>query len=272
MKRRIRLPAQWVLPVLTIALVLLAIVLPERISAWRDRRLFAAAHVEAFDSRQGVAVPGMTLEKRLRAYTALNFGETTDTYVRYEDTFSQEEIEAMDQLFRACIQKMADNSGIPLLQELNAVGLEYYDLQRAYIWDSATMENAVFDQMGCYNDKLGAAISLIVDEESGLPLLMSVSAPDLGTLFDAGKGPTLVELATSFTEPLGFTVLDSLYDTDNDAYLILQGEEGNVYYHISQKYDVLTVEPIPEETVGYIEYDGEVSVSIAINESIYDAS
>ena len=41
---KLRLPSQWVLPILTVCMVLMAIVLPERISAWRDRNLFAAAH------------------------------------------------------------------------------------------------------------------------------------------------------------------------------------------------------------------------------------
>lgn len=262
---------KWFLPVVTMLIVLTAIVLPERLSALGDRKLFGAAHVEPFDSAQGIAAPAMTLEQRLRSFIALNFGEPTDIYVRYEETFSEEEIKIMDGMFRDCIQNLVDSGDFPWLYELTGSGLEYYDMQRGYIWDGVTMENACFVQANSYNDKLSAGINLIIDEESGAPLSMTVVSPSLESLFDGEKGSELVKLATSFIKPLGFTVLDSIYYYEDDVFVVLQCEEGDLYYHASQKYDVLTIEPISEETMEYITYESEVSTSIVVVEGAYDA-
>lgn len=261
---------KWFLPMVTMLIVLTAIVLPERLSALGDRKLFVAAHVEPFDSAQGIAAPGMTLEQRLRSFIALNFGEPTDTYVRYEETFSEEEIKTMDGMFQDCIQKLVDSGEFTWLYELTVSGLEYYDTQRAYIWDGVTMGNASFAQLSCYNGKQDVVINLTIDEESGAPFSLTVVSSSLETLFVEEKGSELVKLAASFTKPLGFTVLDSIYYGD-DAYVVLQGEEGELYYHISQKYGVLTVEPISKEAMGYVTYDAEASTSIVVGEDAYDA-
>lgn len=247
---------KWFLPVVTMFIVLTAIVLPERLSALGDRKLFGAAHVEPFDSAQGVTAPGMTLERRLRAFVALQFGETADTYVRYEETFSEEDIKTMDGLFQNSLQTLIDGGDFPWLYELTVSGFEHYDIQRADIWDSVTAENASFAQLGYYNYKQDVGVYLTIDEESGLPLLLTVVSSSIEDLFAGEKGPMLAKLAAAFTKPLGFTVLDSRY-YDDDAFVILQGEEGNLCYHISQKYEVLTIEPVPEESMGYIEIEAE---------------
>lgn len=270
MKRKIRLPAAWVLPLLTIILILLAIVLPERISALRDRRLFAAAHVEAFDKEQGVASSAMTLEQRLRAVTELSFGGAADVYVRYGDTFSQEEIRQLDGMFQDSIQKLMDSAAFPCLQKLDVLNMECYGRERAFVWDSATMGNASFVQLHYYDEKLEAGVYLALDEESGLPISLTVFFPHMESLFAKEESRMLLERLRAFTQPLGFPVENSVSSGD-DAYLILQGAEGDLCFHASQKYEVLNIELVP---VGIMEldYDAQSSVSISVNGTVYDAS
>lgn len=271
MRKRVHLPSQWVLPIVTAAIVLLAICLPERVSAWRDKSLFEAAHVEEFDGTLGIAPPSMTLFQRIRCLAALNFGEATEAYMRYEDSFTQEENEENDRVFLAAVETLTENGILPLPKEFFSKVERTYS-QRLLLWDSVTMEQASFLQANYYSDSFGGGIDLTVDETSGQVVIITVYHPEVSAHFAGTDGWELTELGQKFVELLGFTVTNMKYDAD-DAYLFLETEEGMLEYHISQRYDVLHIEAMPDTSVGNeMEYDADYETSIAVSISDPDGT
>lgn len=272
MKRRVRLPGQWVLPIVTAAIVLMAIILPERISSWGDRTLFAAAHVEEFDGTLGIVGPELSLSQRIRVLAALNFGETTDAYIRYEDSFTNEEWAENDRLYLSVAETLMESGILPLPKGLSLTDMVCNHSTRLLLWDSVTMEQVSFLQIYCYEDCYNCGMDLTIDEQSGLPVLLALYHPEMEARFPGDDGRELVELGTEFVELLGFIVSTVEYGAD-DAYLSIETEDGTLEYHISQKYDVLCIEAMPDTPVSLEKYDAdyETSVSVSINgmEAVY---
>jgi len=265
MKKRPALPSQWVLPILTTAIILMAICLPERISALRDRSLFAAAHVEAYDSSLGISPRTMTLAQRLQAIAALNYGEMTDAYIRYEDSFSQEEIAEMDALFLTVAQDLLDRGVIRLPEGSDLSNMECYDCQRALLWDSVTTGDAAVVGLTYYDNKYNVGLNLYVDEESGLPVYLTMFYDGLNELFARGR-LTVGEIAERFVEPFGFEIIED-GDDGAVAYIRMQTDEGELPYHVYLEYDMLTIAPVPSTVVIRLEQESNASMSVGASES-----
>lgn len=264
MKKQAALPSKWVLPIVTAVIVLLAICLPERISALRDRSLFAAAHVEDFDSALGMAESTMTLGQRLNELISIYYGETTDTYLRTEDTFTVEEKEALEKLFFGQMQALFDTGTLPLPGGLSTAQMECYDRQRVSVWDSVTLESASFVHLFYYDKVQGGNVDMVLDEASGLPVMLTIVHPLMEELFAGDDGQMLAEIGERFVQALGLSPQETKYLAD-DAYVILQNGSDMPDYHVSQKYEVLTIEPMPDFVVRYAENDFGETVSIIVN-------
>lgn len=258
---------KWFLPIVTMLIVLTAIVLPERLSALGDRKLFVAAHVEPFDSALDTAASVMSLVQRIKVLAALNFGEKTDAYLRYEDSFTQEEQNENDRVFLTTVDTLAKNGVLPLQEGFSLENMERGYSQRLLLWDNITMEEASFLQMSCYDATFGGGIDLTVDEASGQVVIMTVYSLDVETYFAGDDGRKLIEIGTQFLELLGFTVTDVKYGAD-DAYLFTETEDGALEYHISQKYDVLHIEAMPDTSVSNeMQYDADYETSVSVSVS-----
>lgn len=254
---------KWFLPVMTMFIVLTAIVLPERLSALGDRKLFGAAHVEPFDSALDTAASSMTLVQRIKVLTALNFGENTDAYLRYEDNFTQEEEEENRQVFFTSVETLSENGILPLPDGFSLENMERVYSQRLLLWDNVTMAEASFLQMSYYDNTFGGGIDLTVDEASGQVVIMTVYHPELSERFYGDSGRELEEIGRQFAELLGFTVTYVKQGPD-DTYLFLEMDESTLEYHISQKYEVLHIEAMPDTPVSNkMQYDADYEASVA---------
>lgn len=267
---KLRLPRQWVLPILTACVVLMAIVLPERISAWRDRSLFAAAHVEEFDPEQGVAAPDMSLARRIQILSELYYGEETDAYVRYQDSFTQTENDQIDQAFFTAAETLKNSGIFPLPDRFSLSDMACGFCQRMLVWDSATMGTASFLQVQYYHETIGYNVDLTIDEESGMAVMMTIIYPELENQFSGDDGRELAEIGSQFIKLLGFEPVEVKYGA-NDAYVIPSPDSELPEYHIGQRYDVLHIEATPD-TEKYMmgEYEASVSISLRNGENIYD--
>lgn len=272
MRGKSRLPAQWVLPILTIGLVLLAIVLPERISALRDRKLFAAAHVEAFDSQQGVAAPDMTLAQRVNTFAALNYGEVTDAYSRIQDRFTEEELEHMDALGQSAVDELVSAGVFSMPYGVSVGKMERYDCSMGLIWDRVTEAEASLLYVSYYDDPSNFGMNLVLDEESGLAVQVSVFYPELETEFAGTDGARLADTLCLFANQFDGEVSDIKYGK-NDAYLTIRTEDGDICYHAGQKYDVMVIEPSPSAVpADYAAFGADaVQYSVENGAEIYDA-
>lgn len=263
---------KWFLPLVTMLIVLTAIVLPERLSALGDRKLFGAAHVEPFDSTLGVAAPTMPLAQRVNSIAALNYGEETDTYSRMQDRFSDEELEQMGQLCETAVDQLV-NSGVLVLPYGVSLGtMECYDCSMSLVWDRATAGEASFLQMNYYDEKSACGLSLAIDVESGMAVQFAVFYPGLEAEFAGTDGARLVDTLCLFADLFGGELADIKYGP-NDAYVTVRTGDGDFYFHAGQKYDVFTIEPSPStvpEPYMDITINGGESMGAASVE-IYDA-
>ena len=270
---KLRLPSQWVLPILTVCMVLMAIVLPERISAWRDRNLFAAAHVEAFDSEQGIAAPDMSLAQRAQALANVRYGEETDAYIRYQDSFTAAENDQIDKLFITAANALIESGIFPLPKGFSSSAMECISRDRLLLWDRATAGTASFLLLFYYDETTDMGVDLTIDEESGQALIVTIYHPELKEYFAGDDGRELAEIGTQFITQLGFAPADVKYGWD-DAYLIPAADSEAPEYHVSQKEDVLHIEAMPEGTASVAIKDYNISITVdgSSEAEIYDAS
>lgn len=263
---------KWFLPAVTMLIVLTAIVLPERLSALGDRKLFGAAHVEPFDSAFGLSAPGMTMAQKVNILAALNYGEETDAYSRMQDRFPDEELERMNMLSEAAVDTLTEAGVLNLPYGVSVNTMERYDSAMCIVWDRLTAGEASFLQMYYYDDAASCGLNLIVDEESGMAVQFSVFYPSLEAEFAGTDGVRLVDTLCLFADLFGGELVDIKYG-ENDAYVTVRTGDGDFYFHAGQKYEVLTIEPSPSPTpasyVGII-VDGSESMG-NVSLEIYDA-
>lgn len=263
---------KWFLPAVTMLIVLTAIVLPERLSALGDRKLFGAAHVEPFDSAFGLSAPELSMTDRVNIIAQLNYGEMTDAYYRMQDTFTEEEFVKMDELCRNAVWSLMENSVLELPSDVSPEQMERYDCSKYLLWDRVTAGEASFIQAYYYDDAASCGVNLMVDEESGMAVQFSVFYPGLEAEFAGTDGVRLVDTLCLFADLFGGEMVDIKYG-ENDAYVTVRTGDGDFYFHAGQKYEVLTIEPSPSPTpasyVGII-VDGSESMG-NVSLEIYDA-
>lgn len=271
MKLKNVIHSKWVFPVLTACIILTAIVLPERLSTFQDRRLFGAAHVEVFDSTLGLSSPNLTMTQRINMMGQLLFGEVTDAYSRLQDNFTEEELTQIDKLSLTAIQDLVSNGVIDLPKGVSTDTLELYGCMKYLIWDRVTAGEASFIESDYYDDRTNCGVSLLVDEESAMAVQFTVYFPEIEAAYNGTNGVKLMDTLCLFANQFGAEVSETKFDRHN-AYLTLQTEDGEVYYHAGQKYETLTIEMVPSSSVYTAMKLEAESISVDSSQQISDRS
>lgn len=232
---------RWLLPILTCLVVLVAILLPQRLSRWRDEAVLNGPHTEELKTENELPTQSLALEERILLLAQYNDTPEAMTVIVQELELQGE----AEELIQAELERLY--AGGILDSEAMPESLAPFWGNRVYLRAPEEIWGASFLTMEGYLKEDGTYLSLVVDEESGTALWLEVFTPGIKKW--VGEP---VEVGRFFLDRMGVENICTGYGM-YDATFDLPG--ADCHYEISSA-DALTVIPY----AGYIGYGyGEVA-------------
>lgn len=162
---------QWLLPILTCLVVLAALLLPQRISRWRDEAALDGPHTEELKTENDLPTQSLTLEERILLLAQYNDAPDSMTAIVQELELSGEVEELMHaELEQLCAGGILDSEAIP-------ESFAPFWGHRIYLRAPDKIWGASFLTMEGYLKEDGTSLSLVLDEASGIALRLEVFTP-----------------------------------------------------------------------------------------------
>lgn len=162
---------RWLLPILTCLVVLVAILLPQRLSRWRDEAVLGGPHTEELKTENELPTQALALEERIALLGRYNGAPEAMTVLTQElDRGSGAETLMWAELERLC------ESGV-LEWELLPERFPSLQSWRLYLRAPEAICGAGFLVMDGYSEEDGVYLSLALDEETGYALELELSSP-----------------------------------------------------------------------------------------------
>lgn len=226
----------WSLPLLTCAVMLAAVILPQRISLWRDQALLNTPHTEELRVENDLPTHPLSLLEQMSLVSLC------DLYPESLTVVTQELIpdgEAMATI-RTELDRLCGDGILP--PEVLPADLSGFLYQRLYLRLPGSVSGASFLLMEGYSKKEDSYFSLLLNED-GYALRLEVIHPAMKKY--AG---TPLEIGTAFLDRLGVEhtcVGDSFYEA------VFTTPDPALRYFASQDGDLLRIVPMPEGEVPY---------------------
>ena len=226
-----KLIKKWLLPILTCLIVIGAAVLPPYISQVKDDRQFAQIHTSELNADALPVWEGWDLLERLELFARwhTNHSEIIPSFQTVPDGEEAENVElaaltlsrALDCLIQAVI----------LPDYLLKFPLEHPNITRVLLWDPDSIgsrEPMVFWEV--WGDLGESSLYMIVDSESGLPLVLNVFEPNMGQWLSYKDPGTLPNLAQRYFDLFGLKSEPAETDLPSDTdpwqrYFVIEGTE-----------------------------------------------
>lgn len=236
----------WSLPILTCAVMLAAVILPQRISLWRDLALLDTPHTEELQAENDLPTRPLSLLEQMSLVSLCDIYPESLTVVAQELIPDSETVAMIwTELDRLC------DDGI-LAPEVLPADLSDFLCQRLYLRLPGSISGASFLLMEGYSKQEGLYFSLLLNED-GYTLRLELTHPAMEKY--AG---TPLDIGAAFFDRLGIEhscVGYSPYEA------VFATPDPTLRYLVSQDTDLLHIIPIPE---------GEISGSTDAN--VYDSS
>lgn len=238
---------RWFLPILTCAVMLASVILPQRLSLWRDETLLNAPHTEELQAENELPTRPLSLPEQMALVSLFDADSGALTSVTQElGQDSQAETMVRTELERLC------SNGI-LAPELLPEDLSNFFGYRVYLRMPGTISGASFLVMEGYSKRENIYFSLLLNEEDGYALRLELSHPAIKNFI----GEPL-DIGTAFLDRLGventcvgYGPYDAVFTTPDAA----------LQYGVFLEYDLLRIVPLPESETGGAT-DASVSASM----------
>lgn len=222
----------WFLPILTCAVMLAAVILPQRLSLWRDEALLNTLHTEELQAENALPTRPLSLPEQMALVSLFEADGDSLTSVTQE-LGQDSQVEAM---VRTELERLCSN-GI-LAPELLPEDLSNFFSYRVYLRMPGTISGASFLVMEGYSKQENIYFSLLLNEEDGYALRLELSHPAIQKFI----GEPL-DIGTAFLDRLGventcvgYGPYDAVFTTP----------DSTLEYMVSMEGDLLRIVPTPE--------------------------
>lgn len=238
---------RWFLPILTCAVMLASVILPQRLSLWRDETLLNAPHTEELQAENELPTRPLSLPEQMALVSLFDADSGSLTSVTQElGQDSQAETMVRAELERLC------SNGI-LAPELLPEDLSNFFSYRVYLRMPGTISGASFLVMEGYSKRENIYFSLLLNEEDGYALRLELSHPAIKKFL----GEPL-DIGTAFLDRLGVEHSCIGYGPYDAAFA---APDSAIQYTVSLEGDLLRIVPWPEGETG-VSTDASASASM----------
>lgn len=226
----------WLLPILTCAVMLAAVILPQRLSLWRDEALLNTPHTEELQAENELPTRPLSLPEQMALVSLFDADSVSLTSVT-QDLGQDSQVEAM---VRTELERLCDN-GI-LAPDLLPQDLSNFFSYRVYLRMPGAISGASFLVMEGYAKQEGIYLSLLMNEEDGYALRLELSHPAIQKFI----GEPL-DIGTAFLDRLGVEnsrIGHSRYEA------VFTTPDSTLEYIVSREGDLLRIVPLSENETG----------------------
>lgn len=183
---------RWLLPVLTCLVVLVAILLPQRLSQWRDQAALNGLHTEELKTENELPTQSLTLEERILLLA--RYDEDMDSMTAMVQELEQSgEVAGM---MRKELERLCESGVLP--PEVLPADLSSFESRRLYLRAPEEIWGSSFLLMEGYDKAEDIYFSLVLDEETGYALRLELATPALQQFSDEP-----VNIGITFLDRLG---------------------------------------------------------------------
>lgn len=228
---------RWLLPALTCLVVLAAILLPQRLSQWRDQAALNGLHTEELKTENELPTQSLTLEERMLLLA--RYGEDMDSMTAMVQALEQSgEVAGM---MREELERLCESGVLP--PEALPADLSSFESRRLYLRAPDEIWGGSFLTMEGYSKAEDIYLSLVLDEETGYALRLELVTPALKEFPDEP-----ITIGTAFLDRMGVENTCIGYG-GYDAAFDLPGA-GCRYTIWLENHAMLQITPAPEGIAG----------------------
>ena len=198
--------SKWLFPLLTCLIVAGAVVLPPYISYIRDeQQLFRQIHTSELDAEALPAWEGWDLLERLELYARwstahISYREIITSFQTTQSAEDPAEMELAEQVLNQALDYLTQAGVFPAY--LFEFPLEHINMNRVLLWDPSSINRQNAPEYWSATADFGNRhLWIIIDSESGLPLKLSLSDPNMAQWLS--DPVTLPDMAARYFDLLG---------------------------------------------------------------------
>ena len=243
-----KLVKKWLFPILTCLIVVGAAVLPPYISQIKDNRQFTQIHISELNADALPVWEGRNLLERFELYARWDT-DRSEIIPSFQTTLTNEESENMElaeQVLNQALNHLTQAGVIPAY--LFESPLKPTNIRRTLLWDPAdsmsSQEAVEFWRVTA--DFGNGSLWMTIDSESGLPLILSLSDPNMAQWLQYKDPDTLPNMAERYFDLLDLEFESVETDIPSDAapwerYFVIDGTD--VQYGFIFNATLLTISP-----------------------------
>lgn len=229
---------RWLLPILTCLVVLVAVLLPQRLSRWRDEAVLNGPHTEELKTENELPTQSLPLEERMMLMA--RYDEDMDAMTAMVQELEQDG--GMEALMRTELERLCESGILPW--ETLPEDLSPFLSRRLYLRAPEEIWGASFLVMEGYSKEDDVSLSLALDEETGYALRLELYSPALRKF--VGEP---VNIGTVFLDRLGVESECAGYGRYDASFDLL---EANCRYAVLlEDRTALRIIPFPGDRVGF---------------------